>query len=1009
MRMVKAIVLGLLLAAVASVGYAAPSGYSLGVDVKEFSLPNGMLFLLVERHATPQVACRIAIRAGSALEEAGKSGIAHLLEHMMFKGTKNFGTLDVKRDRELQEKIEAAYRVIREQELSRTPDRELIARNMEEMERLRQEVQKIYVAQALSSQMERNGAVGVNAFTSTDQTQYVMSVPSDMVEQWFSMMSEQLFEPSWREFYVEKEVVQREWAFRYINNPGGAAWLDLYSTAYSAHPYRNPVIGWKSDMERYSTRDAMDFHERYYTPANAVCVLVGDVTEARVRALAEIYFSRYPSGRRAPESVTAEPARQGPRRSVRYLKGARTPLVRIGFEGAPMGSDDFYALDALTMVLSHGRGARMTRNLVDEGLAVEAWAYNPDNRYGGMIVLGGSPREPDGAGAGEAGAGRAYLEACEHLEAVLLAEAGRLRTGEVSQRELDRVKKLNQRDFLDRLKSNEELAGTLATMEVQVGWRYLTTYQERISRVSPEDILRVAREYLDENARTTVFVIPGGTPDRPPEAYTEVRTSQGSSSEHGPAPRRFHNDSVYSTPAGWKHPLSFTREPTKIVYPEAGTETVRGARVFYLPDRDLPLVDLNIFVKGGAVDVPRDRLGLSTVLTGALIRGGTETYPPDELAMILDENAIRVSVSLHEEDSVVSLSVMREDWRKGLELVKEILTRPAFDPRVLGVVKNQALTELARQGEDAHTVSMREAAIWHFEGHPYGRDPLRALETIPAVTAEDCKDFLRSYFVPSNMVAAVSGDIDRSEAMRGLEDLFGALPQGRAPDRIMGDPSATPPVLVLIHKPGQVQSQVTMMLPGVKRTHPDYWKMSLMTSIFGGSDSLLYTRLRDDLGLVYAAYFYQTYKWRAGLLAGYIGCKGDMTARAIGETVEVMQALGDGISEARFTQKRLDVLNSFVFNVDSPEALAGVYAGYCLRDEPLDTLDRIQDTYLNVTGDEVRGLARRYLDPERLQIFVVGDKHITVAREDGTRVTLEEDLQALAQRLGIPYREMPLR
>ncbi|MBU4426794.1 MAG: insulinase family protein, partial [Proteobacteria bacterium] len=185
------------------------------LNVKEFTLKNGMLFLIVERQTTPQVACRVAIRAGSALEQTGKSGIAHLLEHMMFKGTKNFGTLDVKKDRELQEEIEAAYQVILAEESKREPDRALMKNKHAEMGNLRREVQNIYVPQAFSSQLGKNGAVGVNAFTSKDQTQYMASVPSDMLEQWFSIVSEQLFEPSWREFYVEKEVVQREWAFRY--------------------------------------------------------------------------------------------------------------------------------------------------------------------------------------------------------------------------------------------------------------------------------------------------------------------------------------------------------------------------------------------------------------------------------------------------------------------------------------------------------------------------------------------------------------------------------------------------------------------------------------------------------------------------------------------------------------------------------------------------------------------------------------------------------------------------
>ena len=304
MRCFKPFLLGLfLLMLCLSPALGTDSGLQLNLDVKEFRLNNGMLFLVVERPATPQIAFRLAIRAGSALEESGKTGIAHMLEHMMFKGTKNFGTLDHKTDQVLQEEIEAAYQVVLEESKKREPDQQRINKKLAEMDELRREVQQLYVAQAFSSQLGKNGAVGVNAFTTKDQTQYLVSVPSDMIEQLFSILSEQLFEPAWREFYVEKEIVQREWAYRYVNDAGGAVWLDLDSTAYRAHPYRNPVIGWKSDIEKFSTADAMAFHEKYYNPTNAVCVLVGDITVESARKFAETYFGRYPAGRLSPEKV----------------------------------------------------------------------------------------------------------------------------------------------------------------------------------------------------------------------------------------------------------------------------------------------------------------------------------------------------------------------------------------------------------------------------------------------------------------------------------------------------------------------------------------------------------------------------------------------------------------------------------------------------------------------------------------------------------------------------------
>jgi predicted Zn-dependent peptidase len=991
---------------------AADSLVDVNINVNEFQLDNGMLFLVVERPATPQVACRLAIRAGSALEESGKTGIAHLLEHMMFKGTQNFGTLDRERDKQLQVEIEVAYQIVRQEQLKRTPDHDLINKKLAEMERLRQEVQKYYIPQVFSSQLGKNGAVGINAFTSHDQTQYMASVPADMLEQWFSIISEQLFEPAWREFYVEKEVVQREWAYRYINNPGGAAWLDLYATAYSAHPYRNPVIGWKSDMERYSTQDAVAFHKKYYNPSNAVVVMVGDITVEAAKRLAELYFGRYPAGERAPEKVTAEPIQQGPRKSIRYLKGARTPLVRIGLHGAAMGTRDFYALDAMTMILSYGRSARLTQDVTNKGLAVEAWAYNPDNRYAGMVILGGSPNEPakvTRAGISQEEKHQAYTEACEELEKILLAAVEKMKVDLVSPRELQRIKKLNQRDFLERMRSNEKLAGTLATIEVQAGWPYLTEYLAKIEAVTPEDIRQAARKYIHSDNQTSVYVIPGGKPSTPPQAYTEIRSIGGSAAAQIVQQGSRQNHSNYPTPADWKHPLAFERKPKKVEYPAADTFTIRNSTVFFLVDRELPLIDLTLLIKAGSVDVEASKTGLTDLFNRTLIQGGTEQYSPNELALVLDDNAIRVSVSVGLEMTSVNLSVLKSDWEKGLNLLEEILTKPRFDSGVLKISQEQEIMALKRQGGSAQAVAMREAMVWHFSGHPYGRDPLHGLQTIPDITLEDLKQFLRTYFVPSNTTVAISGDIGKEQVVSGLDKLFKSFPNSPAPQRQLTDPAATPPVLALVHKPGQVQSQVIMTMPSVKRTDPDFWKISLLMNIFGGKDSLLYTRLRDDLGLVYSAGFHQTYKWSAGLLVGYIGCKGDRTGASIIESLKIMDDLKNEIPEKDLELKRLDALNSFVFNVDTKADLVGVYGRYAMRREPLDTLDKIQDAFLSAEREELRKLAGKLFNSQKLQIFVVGDKSIPIKTEDGKIQTLEQNLMDVARQIGVPYQEIELR
>lgn len=982
------------------------------IAVEQFELANGMRFLVVARPAVPQISFRLAIRAGSALEETGQTGIAHLLEHMLFKGTKNFGSRNWWEDQRLQEEIDTAYQVIKAEQGKRQPDQTLIAEQREKMAALRQKVQLIYQPQAFSSQLGKNGGVDINAFTTRDQTQYTVDLPSDMAEQWFSIVSEQLFEPSFREFYVEKEVIQREWAFRYVNNPNGAAWQDLYSLAYTAHPYRNPVIGWRDDMAGFDTQMAQAFHGRYYKPANAVAVLVGDITVAKAKELAQRYFARYSAGQRAPEKVTKDPVQSGPRQNIRYFKGAKTPLVRIGFHGAAMGSDDFYALDALTLILSSGHSARMRQQIVNQGLAADAWAYNPDHRYGGLVILGGTPLEPDmkqGTDLTENQKRQHYLEACQKLADELLSQVDVLKNEPVSDADLKRIKKQNRRDFLERLRGNGDLAGTLATLEVEIGWDYLSGYLEAMDRISAEDIQRVARHYFEDTNQSTVFVIPGGTPDKPPEAYTESRSVSGQAARQQALPSDFVNRSDYPTPEGWKHPLAFDRTPNKIIYPDAAHREVGNTPLYYLPDHQLPFVEMTLMLPVGEVDLPDSKAGLADLFSTTIIKGGTTTLTPQEMARYLDENGIHLSVNIDEEMTIIGLSTLKEDWPAGLTVLKEVLNAPRFDTNILNITKERMLTALKRQSDSAQAVAGREWAQIHFAGHPYGRDPLAALETLPPIDTAMLTDFLQTYFVPSKMIATVSGDISLEEAGRAVDDILGVLPAQVPPARTLEPPSTTPPVLALVHKPGQMQSQVMMGLTGPVRTDPEYWKLNLLVDLFGGEDSMVYKRLRDDLGLVYSAGFFQPYRWQAGMVMGYIGCKGDQTAAAILETVQLMGDIRESIPEDLFEINRQDALNSFVFNVDTPADLVNVYGRYALRGEPLDTLDRIQEQFIAATPKDMQRLAQTWLDPAKLQIVVVADKTISVKDENGTVTTLEETLKRTAQKLNLAFKKVALR
>ena len=247
----------------------------------------------------------------------------------------------------------------------------------------------------------------------------------------------------------------------------------------------------------------------------------------------------------------------------------------------------------------------------------------------------------------------------------------------------------------------------------------------------------------------------------------------------------FDNNSIYPTPSGWKHPLSFQRHPQKIRYPRADIFDVAETRVFYLPDTELPLIDLTIFVKAGAVDVEESKTGLTDLLSSSIVRGGTVNYAPAELAQVLDENAIQIGVSVSEEQSSIHLSVLKDHWEQGLDLLKEIITQPRFDSHVLKVAKNRGLVGLKRQGGDAQSVAIREGMIWHFNKHPYGRDPLQGFQTIPGITDADLRRFIQTYFAPSNMTI-VSGFIwySFSESYSSVSIFrMGSLAENESPRR----------------------------------------------------------------------------------------------------------------------------------------------------------------------------------------------------------------------------------
>ncbi|WP_408059137.1 M16 family metallopeptidase [Trichlorobacter lovleyi] len=495
-RVVKTIAgLFLLLFIAAQAGAA-----NLEDKVVEHTFKNGLKLLMVERHSSPTVSAWIRFKVGSVHERSDERGIAHLLEHMLFKGTRTLGTRDYAAEAPLLEKIEeTAQRMLAEEAKGSGADKATLASLRAELARLEKHAEQYVIKDEFFDLYARNGGSGYNAFTSRDGTTYLISLPANKLELWAAIESDRMKNPVLREFYTERSVVMEERRRSYDAEPSSKLWETFVAAAYQTHPYGQPTIGWSSDIRQLSRTKAESFLKRYYAPNNAIVAVVGDIRPADTIALVERYFGDIPPGTPVPEVAAQEEQQQGERR-VEVLGDAEPELI-IGFHKTALGAPDDEVFDLVASVLGQGRTSRLYRSLVlEKQLATQVSVFDaPGNRYPNLFVLYASPRAPHTAA---------------EVEQALLAELERLKKEPVSQQELQQV--LNQLEFEEarRMGTNGGLARNLTEYEAIAGsWRYLTTYRAKLTKITPADIQRVARQYFTRENRivgTLVTKKPGG-------------------------------------------------------------------------------------------------------------------------------------------------------------------------------------------------------------------------------------------------------------------------------------------------------------------------------------------------------------------------------------------------------------------------------------------------------------------------------------------------------------------
>ena len=469
------------------------------LPVVEHELSNGMRWLVLPRAGAPTVSFIVQFRVGGVNEVRGQTGIAHLLEHLLFKGTETLGTLDWAAEQALFSRMDALQDSILT--LEGLGDTSRTSQLRERIDSLETEARTYVLPNEFERVLATNGARGLNATTDWESTTYFVEMPANRAQLWFLMESDRMAHPVFREFYAERDIVAEERRLRVDTNPGGLLFEAHMAAAFTMHPYGQPVVGYMSDIQRLRRPDVEAYFRRYYGPGNAVVAVVGDVDADQILAWAEQYFGDLPSGETPYPVLSREPAQRGERRiEVAFDSG---PQVRIGWPVVETAHPDSPALTVLSWLLTGGRTSRLYRRLVvQDQVATSIYSsMGPGARFPQIFTIDATPRAPSST---------------QDIEAVVYAEIDSLRSTPPSQREMRRIRNQLEAGDVRRLTSNLGLALQLAGSASAFGdWRATFGFTARLAAVEPEDVLRVARTFFSREVRTVATLVrPDSVPPR---------------------------------------------------------------------------------------------------------------------------------------------------------------------------------------------------------------------------------------------------------------------------------------------------------------------------------------------------------------------------------------------------------------------------------------------------------------------------------------------------------------
>ncbi len=917
------------------------------IAFEQYRLPSGLDVLLHVDHRVPIVHVEVWYKVGSKDEVAGKTGFAHLFEHMMFQGTKHIP--------------EDAYFK--------------------------------YLAQA--------GASARNGSTSTDRTNYFETLPASQLELGLWLESSRMGflldrdgnpervpipsrdaslparpagsardRPSFRETFAnQRDVVKNERRQRVENSPlGGVARVELEALFPVGHPYRHEVVGSMEDLDAASEADLKDFFNRYYAPGNAVLLIAGDIDTAFTKGLVEKYFGPIAPGlpiQRVP--VPPIPPQKAERRRIAMEAKINLSRGQMAWNTVPAFAAGDAELDMLANILGEGRSSRLYQRLVyDLKIAQSVSANHMSRVYGGTFEIAYTVMR-----------GHSLAE----VEKVIDEELDKLCTQPPAQEEVERARNQIKTDLFKGMETLSGLASHLLYYDVFAGDAgYLRRDLDRYDGATAEILGTWARKILTKNGRVVVDVEPNpkapimgrlvkaapAAADRP----TPVDGGQAIVAQAKIVPRATPDAAFRSTlpQPGDKHPFK--------VPAVKRFRLKNGLSVILAESHKLPLVSLDLIVKTGSSANGKDKAGLASLVAN-LLDEGTKKRTATQIANEVAQLGASLNTYATWDASAVSLSTLSENLDRGLDVWADVLLNPAFAEDDLVRVVDNLASSLAQRKDYPPIVAGQvfARALWG-DVHPFAWPDTGTEASLRALDRASVRRFYDTFYVPSNAVLVVTGDVTEKDVHAKIEPLLAKwkakkvpsvkLPKVEAPEKLR---------IVLVDKAGAPQSSIRIGLPGIERKNPDYYRALVTNQILGGGFKRLALNLRETKGWTYGV----GSQFDARRSVGPWTISGEFvaahTADAVAEILKEIEKLrAEDVTDKELAETKDEIVGAFPARFATASQLASQMTALAVYDLPPTELDSFVGKIAAVDKQQVRAMARKYFRPDNLLIVVVGDR-----------------------------------